>query len=158
MQLQKLLYLVLSVHYFLWSRRAFKEHPHAYTNGPVFPNVEASYRSGPQVIAEALGGHAEKLSTELKTSVGFVLERFGEWTARDLERFTKQPHSPWKVTWGDRPADAKPPQAVIGPELIESWARRHGVSPALPDNSRSDRELLELIAKGDKRAFAKLLK
>ena len=158
MQLQKLLYLVLGAHYALWGTKAFKESPVAYRNGPVFPNVEASYRdaSTEMVITSSLGGDPDAVPDEVAGTVRLVLEYFGQWDARGVENFTKQPGTPWRTVRRGLPANAVS-DIPIDESLVVSWFRQHGVNPRPPRYIKRDMDALEQWADGNEEALADLL-
>lgn len=138
MQLQKLLYLVQGANLAYWGEAAFRESLRAYANGPVVANVEATYRDaapGRDPLAAPIGGQPERLDADVVESVRSVLRFFGEWTARNLERFVKRPDSPWREVRGDLP-DGEPSNAEIPVDLVAAWFHEHGVAPNRVDSRR----------------------
>lgn len=154
MQLEKLLYLVFGAHFALWNERAFREAAFAWRRGPVFPNVERTYRDGPQILTHPLGGDPSRLSPELSDTVDLVLSLFGSWPAKQLEYYVKHGDSPWSEVYGK---GSTPENNEIPDEVVARWFRSHGVAPNRPRMSEQDFANFMAASEGNEEALAKLL-
>lgn len=160
LQLQKLLYAVLGVHFELWGEPAFREPMLAYRNGPVVRGVEQTYRDavpGREPIRQPLGGHPDRVGQDVRDTISIVLARFGDWSGPALERYVKVEGAPWTTARGDLPPEAEG-NNQIDTEEIRAWYRTHGSNPSPAYRAGSaEHELLARAAAGDKEAIAALL-
>lgn len=158
MQLQKLLYLVQGAHMAWFGEKAFNGSFRAYRYGPVERGVERTYSSaapGSDPLPGPRGGDPTRLPATVSDTVDAILDRFGNWSGPDLERFTKAAGSPWHQARGDRPPDEASSE-TIRDEAMLPWFGRHGVFPPR-ELTPQERELLERAAAGDAEALAALL-
>jgi len=131
MQLQKLLYLVQGANLEFWGEPAFRERLLGFRNGPVVREVESTYRDasvGRDPLALPVGGHPERLNSELVETVRTVLKYFGAWTGSNLERYVKHGDTPWQLARG-RIAEHESSDVEIPLPTIAAWFRTHGVNP-----------------------------
>lgn len=100
LMLQKLLYFIQGVSYALHDRPMFAENCEAWVHGPVYPEVYSLFRDFKYNPIEdarfaVLDGTAEALTDEEKTVIDLVVNTFGLYSGKVLERITHN-EEPWQ--------------------------------------------------------------
>jgi len=98
--LQKLLYFIQGIYSVLYGRPLFEEDCRAWVHGPVYPEVYELFRDFKyNPIEDArfalVEGAAEALTEEEKNVINLVVNTFGMYGGKVLERIT-QNEAPWK--------------------------------------------------------------
>ena len=98
--LQKLLYFVQGVHFALYAKPIFTEDCRAWVHGPVYPEVynlfrDFKYNPIDDARFALLDGTEDALSADEKRVVGLVVNTFGMYGGKALERITHK-EGPWK--------------------------------------------------------------
>lgn len=100
LMLQKLLYFIQGIYSALYGRPMFAEDCEAWVHGPVYPEVYNLFRDFKYNPIEdarfaVLYGTAEKLTEEEKKVIDLVLDTFGVYGGKTLERITHS-ERPWR--------------------------------------------------------------
>lgn len=100
LMLQKLLYFIQGIYSALCGRPMFAEDCEAWVHGPVYPEVYNLFRDFKYNPIEdarfaVLYGTAEKLTEEEKKVIDLVLDTFGVYGGKTLERITHS-ERPWR--------------------------------------------------------------
>lgn len=100
LMLQKLLYFIQGIYSVLYGRPLFEEDCRAWVHGPVYPEVYELFRDFKyNPIEDArfalLEGAAEALTEEEKNVINLVVNTFGMYGGKVLERITHN-EAPWK--------------------------------------------------------------
>lgn len=101
LMLQKLLYFIQGESYALNGKPMFRENCQAWVHGPVYPEVYDMFRDFKyNPIDDArfaiLEGTEDELSHEERMVVDLVVNTFGEYSGKMLERITHE-EEPWKL-------------------------------------------------------------
>lgn len=101
LMLQKLLYFIQGESYALNGKPMFRENCQAWVHGPVYPEVYDMFRDFKyNPIDDArfaiLEGTEDELSHEERMVVDLVINTFGEYSGKMLERITHE-EEPWKL-------------------------------------------------------------
>jgi uncharacterized phage-associated protein len=104
LKVQKLVYYTQAWYLANFDRPLFDEDMQAWTHGPVSPSVYEKYR-GAGFDALPLEG-APRIPGALVPFLKAVYEKYGQYTAKRLEKLTHE-ESPWKVTRGNLPIEAR---------------------------------------------------
>lgn len=101
LMLQKLLYFIQGESYALNGKPMFRENCQAWVHGPVYPEVYDMFRDFKyNPIDDArfaiLEGTEDELSYEERMVVDLVVNTFGEYSGKMLERITHE-EEPWKL-------------------------------------------------------------
>lgn len=158
MQLEKLLYFVDGAHLQLWGTRAIRETPRAYKRGPVYRNVEETYRHLPHDdITEPIGGRPDQVPSAIAATVDLVLRRMGSWDALTLEGACKAPDSPWRAARKGIP-DSEPSSEQLDVSDMSKWFHAHGLPAASNDGPPPEMDQFLAAASGDLEAFELLVR
>ena len=100
LMLQKLLYFIQGIYSVLYGRPIFAEDCEAWIHGPVYPEVYNLFRDFKYNPIEdarfaVLDGTAKKLTEEEKKVIDLVLDTFGVYGGKTLERITHS-ERPWR--------------------------------------------------------------
>ena len=100
LMLQKLLYFTQGIYSALYGKPMFPEHCEAWIHGPVFPKVynlfrDFKYNPIDDVRFILFSGTADELINEEKKVIDLVLNSFGLYSAKVLEKITHN-ETPWK--------------------------------------------------------------
>lgn len=124
LMLQKLLYFIQGIYQALYGQPVFAEDCEAWVHGPVYPAVYdlfRDFRYNP--IDDAgfsfLGGAAEELTDEERRVVDLVVNTFGLYGGKALERITHN-ETPWRAArrgYGDN----IPSHEILTKESIRSY-------------------------------------
>ena len=101
LMLQKMLYFIQGESYALNGKPMFRENCQAWVHGPVYPEVYDMFRDFKyNPIDDArfaiLEGTEDELSHEERMVVDLVVNTFGEYSGKMLERITHE-EEPWKL-------------------------------------------------------------
>lgn len=124
LMLQKLLYYIQAESYVLCQKTMFNDDCFAWIHGPVYPEVYDLFRDFKYnpiddarfVIFE---GQAEKLSEEERKIIDLVVDSFGEYSGKVLEKITHE-EDPWKVARSGY-ADGIPSNELISKKSIQNY-------------------------------------
>ena len=124
LMLQKLLYFTQGIYLALYEKPIFTEDCQAWIHGPVFPKVYNLFRDFKYNPIEddrfaVFNGRAEKLTVEEKTAIDLVLNTFGLYGGKVLERITHK-EEPWRKArrgYGEN----IPSNELISKESIEKY-------------------------------------
>ena len=99
--LQKLLYFIQGESYALNGKPMFSENCQAWVHGPVYPEVydlfrDFKYNPIDDARFAILEGTEDELSHEERMVVDLVVNTFGEYSGKMLERITHE-EEPWKL-------------------------------------------------------------
>ncbi|MGN1413927.1 MAG: Panacea domain-containing protein [Anaerovoracaceae bacterium] len=100
LMLQKLLYFIQGTSYALYGRCMFVEDCQAWVHGPVYPEVydlfkDFKYNPIEDARFAILDGTAEELTEEERNAIDLVLNTFGLYGGKVLERITHN-EAPWR--------------------------------------------------------------
>lgn len=100
LMLQKLLYYIQGIYYALYDRLLFTERCESWIHGPVYRNVYAlfkdfKYNPIDDIRFSLLKNSANELTPEEKEIINLVLNTFGLYSGKVLERITHK-EEPWK--------------------------------------------------------------
>ncbi|MBR5356238.1 MAG: SocA family protein, partial [Lachnospiraceae bacterium] len=100
LMLQKLLYFIQGVYLAIYGKPLFEEDCRAWVHGPVYPEVynlfrDFKYNPIDDARFALFEGSAERLTKEEKYVVDLVLETFGLYGGKVLEKITHN-EDPWK--------------------------------------------------------------
>ena len=119
--LQKLLYFIQGIYMVLYREELFHEDCEAWAHGPVFKDVYEvfkSFRYNPMDDARfaMLQNRYRELSAHEKRVIDLVMETFGLYSGKTLERITQE-EAPWKDARasclpGDRSNEVIPKEAI----------------------------------------------
>ncbi|MCD8018181.1 MAG: DUF4065 domain-containing protein [Clostridiales bacterium] len=100
LMLQKLLYFIQGIYYALYDEPMFEEDCEAWIHGPVYPEVyrlfkNFKYNPIDDVRFVILKGQKNELSNEERKVIDLVINTFGLYSGKVLERITHK-EKPWK--------------------------------------------------------------
>lgn len=124
LQLQKLLYYVQAWHLAIYDEPLFEERLEAWVHGAVQPQVYSQFKQflwEPITAAVQCPAFADE---EVPNHIDKVLEHYGKFSARDLERMIHR-EEPWQKARG-RLSEDKPSKALIRHEDMKEYYRRIG--------------------------------
>lgn len=124
LMLQKLLYFIQGISYALNKRPMFYENCQAWVHGPVYPEVYDMFRDFKyNPIEDArfaiFEGTEDALTEEERRIIDLVVDTFGEYSGKVLERITHK-ELPWKLARKGY-ADTIPSNETILKENIEKY-------------------------------------
>ena len=124
LMLQKLLYFIQGISYALNKRPMFYENCQAWVHGPVYPEVYDMFRDFKyNPIEDArfaiFEGTEDALTEEERRVIDLVVDTFGEYSGKVLERITHK-ELPWKLARKGY-ADTIPSNETILKENIEKY-------------------------------------
>ena len=124
LMLQKLLYFIQGISYALNKRPMFYENCQAWVHGPVYPEVYDMFRDFKyNPIEDArfaiFEGTEDALTEEERRVIDLVVDTFGEYSGKVLERITHK-ELPWKLARKGY-ADTIPSNETILKENIERY-------------------------------------
>ena len=124
LMLQKLLYFIQGISYALNKRPMFYENCQAWVHGPVYPEVYDMFRDFKyNPIEDArfaiFEGTEDALTEEERRVIDLVVDTFGEYSGKVLERITHK-ELPWKLARKGY-ADTIPSNETILMENIEKY-------------------------------------
>lgn len=124
LMLQKLIYFIQGESYALNGKPMFYENCQAWVHGPVYPEVYDMFRDFKyNPIEDArfaiFEGAEEELTDEERRAIDLVVNTFGEYSGKVLERITHE-ETPWKLARRGY-ADNIPSNESITMESIEAY-------------------------------------
>lgn len=101
LMLQKLLYFIQGIHMALYGSPMFREDCEAWVHGPVYPEVydlfkDFKYNPIDDSRFAVLGGMKDELTEAERKTIDFVVDTFGMYSGKALERITHK-EEPWKT-------------------------------------------------------------
>ena len=124
LMLQKLLYFIQGIYLALYGRPVFPEDCRAWIHGPVYPEVydlfrDFKYNPIDDARFALLHGTAEALSDDEKRVTDLVLDTFGMYGGKVLEKITHN-EEPWKEARKGY-GDSIPSNGLLPKERIRSY-------------------------------------
>lgn len=124
LMLQKLLYFIQGIHSALYGRTIFDEDCRAWVHGPVYPEVYDLFRNFKyNPIEDArfalLAGAADALTADEKKVVDLVVNTFGIYSGKMLEKITHN-EEPWKNARNGY-GDSIPSNAILAKDSIMKY-------------------------------------
>lgn len=124
LMLQKLLYFIQAESYVLYQKPMFDEDCYAWTHGPVYPEVydlfrDFKYNPIDDARFSIFEGHEAELTKEERKAIDLVMETFGEYGGKVLEKITHE-EAPWKLARRGY-ADGIPSNELISKESIQNY-------------------------------------
>lgn len=134
LMLQKLLYFIQSVYYASYGQPMFLEDCEAWVHGPVIPGVynlfkDFKYNPIDDARFAVLNGTEEELTGEECRVINLVVNTFGVYSGKTLERITHN-ETPWKEARKGY-GDMIPSSEIISKESMKAYYetvnRRYGI-------------------------------
>ena len=123
LKLQKLVYYAEAWFLANFDRSLIEEELQAWAHGPVSPSVYRKYRD---CGWEALPPESQKaLPEDVEAFLAEVYREYGQFSAKRLEALTHS-ESPWKITRGDLPPEAKCTKPIDRLVMRNYYAERIG--------------------------------
>lgn len=124
LMLQKLLYYIQGIYYGIYGKPIFGEDCEAWVHGPVYPEVYDLFRDFKyNPIEDArfaiFEGASTKLANEEKKVIDLVLNTFGFYSGKTLERITHN-EEPWKKARKGY-GDSIPSNELLSKESIKEY-------------------------------------
>lgn len=127
LMLQKILYYIQGIHLALTGTPIFEEDCQAWVHGPVYEKVYDLFKGFKYNPIDDdrfvfFEGKNNDLTVQEKSIVDLVLNSFGAYSGKTLERITHQ-EEPWIAARGDH-ADAEPLNVIISKQSILQYFRK----------------------------------
>jgi len=126
MKLQKLVFYSQAWHLAFTGAPLFPEQIQAWAQGPVVPELHRQHR-GRYEVREWHTGNPDRLRGESETTVRWVADKYGRFSAEALSRMTHQ-ETPWIVARGGA-ADGKKGSETISHDQMRAFYARQRSDP-----------------------------
>lgn len=124
LMLQKLLYFIQGTGFVTLGRSMFVENCEAWVHGPVYPEVyrlfkDFKYNPIDDVRFAILDGTADALTEEERKTIDLVVDTFGIYSGKVLEKITHK-ETPWRIARRGY-EDSVPSREVVTKESIKAY-------------------------------------